>query len=191
MGRTRRSIKGPQTGLIAFLSGAILLTPAGLHAQTGAACIERAIDLDLQAKVSFQRSLHDLIVAERPEFSELAGISRDFQVALFRNRAAKLAYLLRHDADRLRTDSGVSAFGNFEWSDPDEASFLAETPNHAAMAVEIERLRRANDGHPDWDGLRTFVQSDLAMSPAFRALANNLRADLVSTEETLDGCGAP
>lgn len=191
MDRRGQSSKGPRTGSITFLSVALFLAVIGSQAQTGAACIERAIELDLEAKLSFQLGLHDLIVAARPEFAELAGISRDLQVALSRSRSAKLAYLLRHDAGRLRTDSGVSAFSNFAWSDRDEAAFNAESPDHAAMTAEIERLRQANDGHPDWDTLRAFVRSDLSSMPAFQTLAGDLRANLARIEEVLVGCGAP
>jgi hypothetical protein len=134
----------------------------------------------LAGKTAFQEGVREIIAARKPEFEGLADLHSEFQIALTRARAARLAFLVEHDPGPIDTES-LAKFRNFEWSAADDAAFAARHPEGGELAAGIADLRRKNDGHRDWPKLREFMRAELFPSPAFRALM----ADITKNDRAL------
>lgn len=113
-------------------------------------------------------------MAGKPGFEALAALNRDLQLALAESRAAKFAYLLKNDPDRIETNSTLSAFRNFDWAERDEATPHRGSEMYRALAGRIAELRGRGDGHSGWPKLRAFFAEGLAASTAYRDLAARL-----------------
>jgi hypothetical protein len=159
-GSGRRRLSYP---LSATLTVAVFLslTPlAGAQDGAFAACVRQLARSDLAGKTAFQEGVRDLVAARKPEFEPLADLHMALQVALARARAAWLAFLAQYHPGRIETES-LAKFRNFDWSAADEAAFTAREPEIGELSAQIAELRRKNDGHRDWPGLREFMVAEL------------------------------
>jgi hypothetical protein len=154
-----------------------------------ASCVRDLAERDLAGKGALQRAVRDLIVAEKPAFEALANLNMELQVALAQARAAKYAYLLKHDPARIETKS-LSKFRNFDWSVADDAALAAQDPEGGRLLARVAELRRKNDGHRDWPRLREFMRAELSPDPAFRALMADLGKNDRAVRKALKGCRA-
>lgn len=166
-----------------------LAAPAPAPAQDSdfASCIRALAERDLAGKTTFQERVRALVAARKPEFEELADLNMRLQIALAQGRAAQLAYLAEHEPGRVDTAS-LAKFRNFDWSAADDAALAAQDPAAGALSARIADLRRQNDGHADWPGLREFMRAELSPDPAFRALMLELAQNDRAVRKGLGDC---
>lgn len=151
-------------------------------------CLAAVAAADLAAKRAYQAGLSDLVLREAPRFAELAGLNRDLQIALAEARQRELRYLLRHAPARLKTDDGLAAFANFDWSAEDGAHLRAEDAEFQALQDRIDALSARSDGHADWPALRALFRDELASSEGFRTLTADFAAAQTRAEARLADC---
>ena len=116
--------------LVALVLGCIGAETA--HGNNLKNCIATVAEIDLSAKLAFQDGMRDFIVAEAPEYGDLARLNRDLQVGLAQSRYRRLQYLMFTDPARLRIDGTVSKLMNFDWSATDDAGLSATSKSFAA-----------------------------------------------------------
>jgi len=166
------------------------LATAADPAADPADCLAAVASADLAAKRAYQTGLSDLVLREAPRFAELAGLSRELQLALAEARHRELRYLLRHAPARLKTDDGLAAFTNFDWSAEDGAHLRAEDAAFQTLQERIDALSARSDGHADWPALRALFRDELGRSEAFTALTADFAAARTRAEARLADCRA-
>ncbi len=172
-----RKVFGAAFTVAAFLS---LAPRAQAQDDTFAACVQELAQRDLAGRTAFQERLRDLAVAGKPEFEDLVELQMQLQIAYARARTARLGFLAARDPQRIDTSS-LTKFRNFDWSAADDAAMAAQDPGAGELVARIAVLRRENDGHHDWPGLREFMRAELMPGSAFRALM----ADFAKTDGAL------
>ncbi|UCH73121.1 MAG: hypothetical protein JSU82_12240 [Rhodospirillales bacterium] len=174
---------------VATLAAFLIAQPAApARADTRAACLQRAAAEDLAGKADFQHGLFRLIVDGKPEFAALAALNRDLQIALAQAQAARFAYLVKNDPDRIETKGTLSEFRNFEWSETDETALRGESESYRALAARIVAQRRRSNGHCDWPQLRAYFAEGLATGPAYRTLIDGVGESDAAVAALIDSC---
>ncbi len=142
------------------------------------------------AQRTWQRSLRDMIVSARVEFTDLAQLSADLQLAMIARGEARFRYLVDQAHDRLQLDDGLSEFVNvgLGWSDEDNIALMANDPDYRALEERISRLRADNDARPDWPALRTYFRTELSASEPYADALERLASSTVEWEDRLDAC---
>jgi len=171
--------------LIAQMS---LIAPA--QAAGFAECAQDIANKDFISKQAYQIALRDMIVAPKPEFKELANLNRDLQIAYAELRKAKVAYLLEHDPDRIATTGGLSKFSNFDWSEKDQEKFVQANEAHVQLTEKVEKLKKANNSHPDWGKMRAYMNKELFHKPELSSLMSNFFAGQKKLGNQLAKCPA-
>ena len=142
------------------------------------------------AQRTWQRSLRDMIVSARVEFTELAQLAADLQLAMIEKGEARFRYLVAQAPDRLNLDGGLAGFVNvgLAWSDEDNVAFMANDPDYRALEERISRLRADNDARPDWPALRTYFRTELSASEPYADALERLTSSTAEFEDRLDAC---
>jgi hypothetical protein len=161
---------------------------ASVQAADFAECAQDIANKDFIAKQAFQTELRDMIVAPRQDFKELANLNMDLQIALAEARKTVIAYLLEHEPARLSTTGGLSKFSNFDWSEKDQEKFVQANKAHAQLAEKVEKLKKANNSHPDWGKMRGYMRGVLSKKPGFEKLMSNFFADQKKLGDLLGKC---
>lgn len=106
------------------------------------------------AQIEFQNKMAKLLLAEAPrELEQLIFLQRDLQVTSYKLKRLRLVYLVKVDPQR----DGVGRGMNFDWSDEDEASLLAESKDYRNLTEYKAELKQKNQNHPKWPELRQIV----------------------------------
>ena len=142
------------------------------------------------AQRTWQRSLRDAVVSARVEFTDLAELSADLQLAMIDRGEARFRYLADQAHDRLQLDGGLSGFVNvgLGWSDEDNAALMASDSDYRALEKRISRLRADNDARPDWPALRTYFRTELSASEPYADALERLASSTAEFEDRLDAC---
>ena len=184
--------KGADLDEIRKLLIVLMIAIAGLagpvRAEDFRACVTHMADENLAIKTNYQSGLRDLIVAERPDLTELANLNRDLQVAMAQSRRDRMVCLLESDPKRIVTDKGLSRFSNFDWSDADTTRLVTGNAAQEQLLARIEVLKARNNGHPQWGELRSFIHKQLVKTPEFEAVTSTARAGWAKLEAKLQAC---
>lgn len=151
-------------------------------------CVAQVAQMDVGAKRAFHTGMHDLIVREAPQFEELAGIYRDYQMALVDKRLRQLQYLLFTNPQQLSVDGNVSKLTNYDWNELDTARMAKVAPEYKALTERIAVLEERNNAHPDWPKLRQFVATALSANKDFEALTTKLSNGHAAANIQLKSC---
>lgn len=153
-------------------------------------CLARVYTGYADAQRTWQQSLRDMIVSARVEFTELAQLAADLQLAMIDEGEAQFRYLVDQAPDRLNLDGGLAGFVNvgLVWSDEANLALMARDPDYRALQERISRLRADNDAHPDWPALRTYVRTELSESEAYADALERLTSSTAEWEDRLDAC---
>ena len=100
----------------------------------------------------------------------------------------RLKYLATSDMGRIVTYKSISTFRNFDWSDADEAAYLAADASYERRVGALVVLRSRNDSQSGWNAVRTFIRVEISRSPEFVALLTRLQHAEKAVEEMLKGC---
>jgi hypothetical protein len=122
-------------------------------AATGADCVLAMATAETEARVTFETGLAELVEGVAPEQAEVAGLSRDIQVMLARDRLDRVAYLTEARPQAFEAESG-----GLDWTDGDEAAYMAD-PDHAARMAEIASLGQRLEAHPDFATLQDIFRT--------------------------------
>ena len=177
--------------VVAFFAMSLAIHIAGgggARAGAFADCAGDAAGGYLVAQTEFQRQMRDLVVAARPEFAALATVNMELQTLLAEARRAMIDHLLKHDADRIDTTSGLGSFTNFDWSDGDTDKFMAESSSYQQLRNRIATLREQNDGHADWPKMREYFRSELGQSAEFKAIMARFQSRQSEVEAVIAQC---
>lgn len=166
----------------------LLFSPNQAAAADFTACAAALAEGDLESKKTYQQSLRDLVVAEAPQFTELADISRDLQIVYSETRKRRLTDLLERDPARLQGSNDLMAFRNFDWSDEEETALRAADSDYDQAQGRADALRAKNDSHEDWPALREVFQKDVAKSPGFAALMGEFQGKQRKMEQEFLAC---
>lgn len=158
------------------------------HANALKTCIAQVAEMDVGAKRAFHAGMYDLIVREAPQFEELAGIYRDYQMALVDKRLRQLQYLLFTNPQQLSADETVSKLTNYDWNELDTARMAKIAPEYKALTERIAALEASNNAHPDWTKLREFVAKGLSANKEFEALRSKLWKGRDAATDQLKSC---
>jgi hypothetical protein len=112
-------------------------------------CLESVFAEHAASQRAWQESLRDIIVSQRPEFAELASISKQLQLAMIDMTEARFHYVIA-SPERLEGQYGISEFVDL-----------------GVVVRQADSLRAINNGHPDWPPLRAYVTEELMGAPAF------------------------
>ncbi len=142
------------------------------------------------AQRTWQRSLRDMIVSTRAEFTEVAQLAADLQLAMIDKGEARFRYLVDQAPDRLNLDGGLAGFVNvgLAWSDEDNLALMAYDPDYRALEERISRLRADSDTRPDWPALRTYFRTELSASNPYADALERLGSSTAEWEDRLDAC---
>ena len=142
------------------------------------------------AQRTWQRSLRGMIVSARVEFTELAQLAADLQLAMIDKGEARFRYLVDQASDRLNLDGGLAGFVNIGlvWSDEDNLALMANNPDYRALEERISRLRADNDTRPDWPALRTYFRTEMSASEPYADALERLASSTAEWEDRLDAC---
>jgi len=172
--------------IVLVLSTNIAIGPVYANALKN--CIAQVAEMDVGAKRAFHSGMHDLIILEAPQFEELAGIYRDFQMALVDKRLRQLQYLLFTNPQQLSVDKTVSKLTNYDWNELDTARMAKVAPEYKALTERIAVLEARNNAHPDWPKLRHFVATILSTNEDFEALTTKLKNGHAAANAQLKSC---
>lgn len=178
-------------GVAALFAMSLAIHSAGggaARAGVFADCASGAAGGYLVAQTEFQREIRDLVVAARPEFAALATVNMELQTLLAEARRAMIGHLLKHDASRIDSSSGLGQFTNFDWSDGDTEKLVAESNSYGEPRNRIAALREQNDGHADWPEMREYFASELRPSPEFKAVMARFRTRQSEVEAVIAQC---
>jgi hypothetical protein len=151
-------------------------------------CAIKAYARDVEGKRVWQNGLHNFIVRLRPDLESVANAGRDLQIAYAELGFVRLKYLAIADPSRIVTDTSLSVFRNFEWSDTDEAAILAADASYERLVGALAGLRSHNDSQSGWQALRTFIRVEVSRSPEFVALLTGLQHAEKAVKDALKGC---
>ena len=153
-------------------------------------CLEAVYTGYADAQRTWQRSLRDVIVSARVEFTDLAELSADLQLAMIDRGEARFRYLVDQAPDRVQLDGGLGGFVNvgLGWSDEDNVALMANDPDYRALEERISRLRADNDARPDWPAMRTYFRTELSASEPYADALGRLESSTVEFEDRLDAC---
>jgi hypothetical protein len=131
-------------------------------------CLESVFTEHAASQRAWQESLRDVIVSQRPEFAELASISKQLQLAMIDMTEARFHYVIA-SPERLEAQYGISEFVDLGvvWSEADETALSNKAPDYLDLVRQADSLRALNNGHPDWPLLRSYVTEELMGDPAF------------------------
>ncbi len=131
-----------------------------------------------------------MIVSTRAEFTEVAQLAADLQLAMIDRGEARFRYLVDQAHDRLQLDGGLSQFVNvgLGWSDEDNVALMANDPDYRALEERISRLRADSDARPDWPALRTYFRTELSASEPYADALGRLASSTAEFEDRLDAC---
>ena len=178
-------------GVVALFAMSLAIHIAGGGAARAAAfadCAGDAADRYLVAQTEYQHDLRDLVAGKRPEFAALATVNMELQTLLAEARRAMIGHLLKHDAGRIDSSSGLGQFTNFDWSDGDRQELMAASSSYRQLRNRIAALREQNDGHPDWPKMREYFRSELRPSPEFKAVMARFRTRQSEVEALIAQC---
>lgn len=135
-----------------------------------AADLQRAqatMDRYLAAQTRWQDNLAAILIADKPEFKELAIAQRDHQHALIALKRARFNYLVKHHPQRLDTGE-LGRFTNFTWSAADTAAAAQADPNYRDLEQEVSRTRAIEEQQPQREAFRHYFQAEFAHSEDFQ-----------------------
>ena len=175
-----------------IVAGAVLwLSAAPAIAETFAECAERAYAQNVAAAQDWQRGLRDLIVKAKPELATLATLAMEQQLAFIDRNQARLSYLARTDASRIRTREGLMAFRNLDWTDADALILRQQRPSYAALERRVADLGGQTKAHRDWPTLQEYMRAAQGVNPEFEGLLTRFKARESAIEPLLRGCRPP
>ena len=142
------------------------------------------------AQRTWQRSLNDAIVSARAEFTQLAQLSAELQLAMIDRAEVRFRYLLDQAPDRLQLDGGLAGFVNvgLGWSDEDNVALIAGDPDYRTLEERISRLRADNDARSDWSELRTYFRTEFRPSESYADAYASLASSTAELEVRFDAC---
>ncbi len=172
-----------------FSLAALVFCGPGIHGDSQD-CLADVYAGYADAQRTWQRSLRDMIVSARVEFTELAQLAADLQLAMIDKGEARFRYLVDQAPDRLNFDGGLAGFVNvgLAWSDEDNLALMANDPGYRAVEERISRLRADNDTRPDWPALRTYFRTELSTSEPYADALERLASSTAEWEDRLDAC---
>ena len=138
----------------------------------------------IQAKITFQNELADLLVESNPEFKDLIIISRDLQVVMTKMRQQKYYYVLTYDPGRIVRDQGTSQWSNFEWKDEDNQKLLLSSADYRNLSNAKSILQEKNQGNPDWPLARKAF-ADVMKKERYQAILSTLMYTTASIDAEL------
>jgi len=104
------------------------------------------------AQIEYQKRFYEIMVNKHPELKPVLEINRDLQTAFIQSQTAKFYYLLRHDPGKIKRTEGISAWANFDWTESE--ALLKSNREFAQLEKDIEKLKKLNNGHPQWPQAR-------------------------------------
>jgi hypothetical protein len=152
-------------------------------------CLESVFTEHAASQRAWQESLLDIIVSQRPEFAELASISKQLQLAMIDMTEARFHYVIA-SPERLEAQHGLSEFVDLGvvWTDADETALSDEAPDYLDLIRQTDSLRAMNNGHPDWPLLRAYVTEELMGDPAFTGALERFQRLLREIKSKLTAC---
>lgn len=145
-----------------------------------AADLQRAqatMDRYLAAQTRWQDNLAALLIADKPEFKELAIAQRKHQHALIALKRARFNYLVKHHPKRLDTGE-LGRFTNFTWSAADTAAATSTDPGYSVLEQEVSRTRAIEEQQPQREAFRHYFQAEFAQSEDFQQELKRFQAQL-------------
>lgn len=138
------------------------------HRTESASCLESVFAEYTASQRAWQETLRNIIAADRPEFAELASISKELQLAMIDKVEARFRYVTA-SPERLAAQPGLSRFENLGviWSRAYETALAGEDPEYRTLVQRADSLRALSDGNPDWPRLQAYATEELSQNPEF------------------------
>ncbi len=161
-----------------------VLLPSMALASPDWACIEPALQVELDLKLKFQDDFAELVSTERPEFGELAQLAAEATKTNFTMRLSRIVWLWEQDPSRLASPND---FWVLDWRDDDMSQWLEADPANAVSQEQFEEIQGSIGEHPDLPDFRAYVSDNRAVSP-YLELYTSFGEDTQVARESVESC---
>jgi len=144
-----------------------------------------AWDAYLQAKLAWQQTLQELVVAAQPGFEPAATANLRLQEMLLLQKNRQFKYLADYEPRRVRRHRGLEQFVELDWTEEDNARLRSVDKNYVALEEEIATARAADEHQQRWPEVVTFIKTHLSQTDRFREAADKHRLACAAVEAQL------
>ncbi len=133
-----------------------------------------------KAKEGWQIGSTDIIKSHRPSFSEVTDIYMRDQMVLIEKNYLAVKLLFSLDPDLIKTDKRLSRWLSLSRNDE---SGLANKSKEFGDLISIYNKSRKREPHPDGDGLRSIMRTEIMGLPEFKKLLSefNERVNVINS----------
>ncbi|SCZ52275.1 hypothetical protein [Thiohalomonas denitrificans] len=166
---------------VTVLVYALLVPIVSFASETSSDCLARKYGNYALAKEKWQRAVTELIVGVAPEYKEVAEIYLRDQLRAIERAKIAVEFLAREELERLRIGMSLN-----NWLALDESlrQRVAANEQRYARLLELQKAALRRAPHPDGDGLRQLMRSEIAASDEYRALLKTFSKTVREIEDS-------
>lgn len=163
-----------------FVTCALLVPMTTTAADSSAECLTNKYNQYAKAQEAWQRDFTKLIVEIAPRYEEVANIYMTDQLRAIERAKLAVAFFAREEPGKLRTQMSLN-----NWLNLDEADHrrIASGDERYGKLLELDAAARKRPRHPDGDGLRKVLWSDVMNSEKYQERLKALLQSVQAAEE--------
>ncbi len=163
-----------------FLLFFLLMPVTGMATESPAECLTNKYLQYAKAQEMWQRELATLIVDVAPRYKEVAERYLKDQLRAIEQAKLAVTFLAREEQDKLRTHMTLNNWLNLE---PGDHGRIASRDERYAQLLALDMAARERPPHPDGDGLREAMRSEVMASDQYSELLTAFQAAVQAAEE--------
>ncbi len=118
---------------------------------------DKAWDAFIVLQTDWTKELHDLVLKEKKEFTEIADLSYQWRLAEMKLDTLKFQYLKKNRPDTIERDKGLPAFVTLAWF-PDYSEKLQKAdPAFSQQEQKAAGLKQKVEAHKNWQELQDYL----------------------------------
>jgi hypothetical protein len=147
----------------AFLLFILLATSTSI-AGDDSNCMLRKYRMYSQANVSMENELTQLIVQVAPRYSDVVNLYMNDQLRMVEESLLAVEYLATQEPTKLRKDKPLNYWLNLNEQDRQQ---IASQSKRYAELLRLREVARNRPPHPDGDGLRNLMRTEIVKRPEY------------------------
>ncbi|MBU2955000.1 hypothetical protein [Marinobacter sp. F3R08] len=157
--------------LMAFVAAAAAAAPPD--------CVIGKYQAYTQTQKTWQGSVTQLVVEMAPEYEDVAKLYLENQLRSVERREIEVAFFAHAEPAKLRTQMPLNNW--LSLSEADRQRIASENQRYAQLR-EQARAARSEPAHPDGNGLRDVMQTEVMQSPAYKKLMQRYLESMKAAE---------
>jgi hypothetical protein len=150
---------------LALLVCALLTLAMTVAAGLSPECLTNKYSRYAEAQETWQRDVTKLVVEVAPRYEEVAQIYLTDQLRAIEQAKLAVEFLARQEPDKLRTQMSLNNWLSLEGTDRQQ---IAASDERYAELLEPRAAARKRPPHPDGDGFREVMRSEVMTSDTYK-----------------------